>query len=435
MGLETMQQYLTSVFGDNKLAMYGALAVLALIILLVLWWGFRALFSGRVRAGGGRNRQPRLGVVDAYDLDRQRQLIIVRRDGVEHLVMIGGPNDVVIESGIVRVAVPSRERAERDMQNATGTFIAEARAGAQIPLDVALPVLKSEEHPAANLSPAPTANVPSVSATQKPAPEVYSAIVAPGADVVAVSPPAAAAEHVAEPAAPEPQRVSAPAAVQPAAVPKSILARVAGRIIPGASSRQEDIAPPQPMVLRQPQSPRPMENMGRTGNDIPTFAPRPPMEPAVAERAQPLQEPRVSAPEIMSPVPEFPTHKPETPAAPIHSAEDRELLKQLQSWVPKEVPAALEPVRLDPPVAAPVPSTPPAPVPRPALSTALPRPTFTPRTFTPMKPLNPPVKLPQPEAVLADAAVKPAETGLKQMPLDELEEEMARLLGRPAKIE
>ena len=100
MGLETMQQYLTSVFGDNKLAMYGALAVLALIILLVLWWGFRALFSGRVRAGGGRNRQPRLGVVDAYDLDRQRQLIIVRRDGVEHLVMIGGNQDMVIESNI-----------------------------------------------------------------------------------------------------------------------------------------------------------------------------------------------------------------------------------------------------------------------------------------------------------------------------------------------
>src|SRR5690349_17278810 len=52
----------------------------------------------------GRSRQPRLGIVDVYDLDRQRQLILLRRDNVEHLLLIGGPNDVVIETNIVRVA-------------------------------------------------------------------------------------------------------------------------------------------------------------------------------------------------------------------------------------------------------------------------------------------------------------------------------------------
>lgn len=434
MGLETMQQYLTSIFGDNKLAMYGALAVLALIILLVLWWGFRALFSGRVRAGGGRNRQPRLGVVDAYDLDRQRQLIIVRRDGVEHLVMIGGPNDVVIEAGIVRVAVPSRERAERDMQSATGTFIPESRAGAQIPSDFALPVLKTEEHPAANFTPAPPANVPSTGTVPKPAPEVFTAPV-PSA-TLAVPATAEFATEVPAPAAPH---VAAPVPVQPAAqapaAPKSILARVAGRIIPGASSKQEEIEPAVPVAVRQPQSSRPMDTMARPATDIPTFAPRPPMEPTIAERAPPLHEPRITAPEIMAPVPEFPSHKLEAPAAPIHSAEDRELLKQLQSWVPPEVPAALDAARLDTPVAAPAVPVPSAPVSRPALSTALPRPTFTPRTFTPMKPLSPPVKLPQLDVPNAEVAAKSAETALKQMPLDELEEEMARLLGRPTKIE
>src|SRR6188768_98740 len=51
----------------------------------------------------GRARQPRLGIVDIYDLDRQRQLILLRRDNVEHLLLIGGPNDVVIETNIVRV--------------------------------------------------------------------------------------------------------------------------------------------------------------------------------------------------------------------------------------------------------------------------------------------------------------------------------------------
>ena len=51
----------------------------------------------------GRARQPRLGIVDVYDLDRQRQLILLRRDNVEHLLLIGGPNDLVVETNIVRV--------------------------------------------------------------------------------------------------------------------------------------------------------------------------------------------------------------------------------------------------------------------------------------------------------------------------------------------
>ena len=54
-------------------------------------------------AAAGRARQPRLGIVDVYDLDRQRQLILLRRDNVEHLLLIGGPNDVVVENNIVRV--------------------------------------------------------------------------------------------------------------------------------------------------------------------------------------------------------------------------------------------------------------------------------------------------------------------------------------------
>jgi len=52
-----------------------------------------------------------------------------------------------------------------------------------------------------------------------------------------------------------------------------------------------------------------------------------------------------------------------------------------------------------------------------------------------MKPLSPPVKLPQLDAPNVEMTAKSAETELKQMPLDELEEEMARLLGRPTKIE
>lgn len=42
----------------------------------------------------------RLEVVDHANVDSRRKLVLIRRDNVEHLVMTGGPVDVVIETGI-----------------------------------------------------------------------------------------------------------------------------------------------------------------------------------------------------------------------------------------------------------------------------------------------------------------------------------------------
>ena len=61
-------------------------------------------------AATARGRQPRLAVIDAAAVDGRRRLVLIRRDNVEHLVMIGGPTDVVIEPNIVR-AVPRRRDA------------------------------------------------------------------------------------------------------------------------------------------------------------------------------------------------------------------------------------------------------------------------------------------------------------------------------------
>jgi flagellar protein FliO/FliZ len=49
-----------------------------------------------------RGRQPRLAVIDSAAVDGRRKLVIIRRDNVEHLLMIGGPSDVVVETNIVR---------------------------------------------------------------------------------------------------------------------------------------------------------------------------------------------------------------------------------------------------------------------------------------------------------------------------------------------
>ena len=44
--------------------------------------------------------EPRLSVVEQASVDARRRLLLIRRDGVEHLIMTGGPVDVVIETGI-----------------------------------------------------------------------------------------------------------------------------------------------------------------------------------------------------------------------------------------------------------------------------------------------------------------------------------------------
>ena len=89
-------------FADNRVVQIGFLAACGIAALIVLAILYRLAFAHRLRVPGGRTRQPRLGLVDAFSLDGQRQLVLVRRDNVEHLVMIGGPNDVLVESQINR---------------------------------------------------------------------------------------------------------------------------------------------------------------------------------------------------------------------------------------------------------------------------------------------------------------------------------------------
>ncbi|TBW38180.1 hypothetical protein EYW49_09525, partial [Siculibacillus lacustris] len=82
-----------------------ALALLVVVALLIgLTWLFRRL-SGR---GFANSKGGRLGVVDAAAVDTTRRLVLLRRDDVEHLVMIGGPNDLLVESRIVRAAAQQR---------------------------------------------------------------------------------------------------------------------------------------------------------------------------------------------------------------------------------------------------------------------------------------------------------------------------------------
>src|SRR6187397_3468434 len=89
---------------------FAFIAVLALIG--VAAWLVRRFATNRLGANTNRGRMPRLAVIDAAAVDGRRRLVLVRRDNIEHLLMIGGPTDIVVEPNIVR-ATPGREQAPR----------------------------------------------------------------------------------------------------------------------------------------------------------------------------------------------------------------------------------------------------------------------------------------------------------------------------------
>ena len=104
---------------------FGLALAIVLILIGILFWVIQ-----KIGVGGGKGRRGgRLGIVEATVVDRTRRLVLVRRDTVEHLVMIGGPQDVVIENNITR-SEPKLTATASD-QAGTGGPDLSVRPGAQ----------------------------------------------------------------------------------------------------------------------------------------------------------------------------------------------------------------------------------------------------------------------------------------------------------------
>ena len=82
------------------------------------WWAYRVYVLGETGVGLGNwfgpRPEPRLGISEQASVDSRRRLVLVRRDDVEHLIMTGGPVDVVIETNI---AVRHLEHQEAPVEN------------------------------------------------------------------------------------------------------------------------------------------------------------------------------------------------------------------------------------------------------------------------------------------------------------------------------
>ncbi len=73
-----------------------ALAFVVLLIAACAWIARRLGLGGRLVASGGRRR---LAILEVLPLDGKRRLVLLKRDGVEHLVLLGQQSDLVIERG------------------------------------------------------------------------------------------------------------------------------------------------------------------------------------------------------------------------------------------------------------------------------------------------------------------------------------------------
>lgn len=106
---------LESLFGaETPLAVRFFIAFIVVFALIgVVAWLVRRFGSGALGSTGSRGRAPRLAVIEAGAVDGRRKLVLIRRDNIEHLIMIGGPTDIVVEANIVRGQNATREAAPR----------------------------------------------------------------------------------------------------------------------------------------------------------------------------------------------------------------------------------------------------------------------------------------------------------------------------------
>ncbi len=246
-------------YGNNLIVAVVGVGV-ALLVLAIALWLLRRRSGSAPFIRGGRNRQPRLQVLDATAVDARRRLVLVRRDNVEHLVMIGGPTDIVIESGIGAIPIvrdvqepelKALPRQESDVKKAEPTIPQERRAALpqQQPVATVAPATATEEPvkqqqrpeqpaPAPRPAPAPVPVAPLLprpSTPQQPVSAAPSVVREPAPPVRQAAPEREIARPVPSPA---PAPVPTPAPVT-AATPAAAVLPVAAASLDMAAERTD----------------------------------------------------------------------------------------------------------------------------------------------------------------------------------------------------
>lgn len=138
-----MMEWLSGLVGENtaQIISFVALFAVFLIAVFVVFAAIKRITAGTY-VSKSRDAAQRLTVTDAAAVDSQRRLVLVRRDDVEHLILIGGPTDIVIEQNIMRnKATPNDDAAPHSQNRHQQERIVSApqHAAAPAPLNMAVP--------------------------------------------------------------------------------------------------------------------------------------------------------------------------------------------------------------------------------------------------------------------------------------------------------
>jgi hypothetical protein len=448
----------------NTMSVPAKFLLAFIVVLAVLGIGgylMRRLTGGTLSIAGPRGRQPRLAVLDAASVDGRRRLVLIRRDNVEHLLLIGGPTDIVVEPNIDKAAVAAAAAAPaspalRDIAaSPTPESLArpsptyEPLAREPVPPISREPMSRepiSREQmprPLATYEPAPRPAAyepaprpaPAVEETHWPAPEpVAVAPVEPAHTWPAPEPvPVAPAEqpHMSaqvswpapEPAAPAPieHAYIEPAPVQPAPVQPTWPAPEPVAVTP-LEPESPHVSPhvswpgPEPIAPAPVEPPRPLHEAAVWPYDEDTIAP--PLMPTPVEPEPVIPAP--PPPPAFEPV--FETRRmPMAPPLPPRGAQDdasnlTEMAQRLEAALRRPIrpveraapPAPHVTIEVLPPEPAPLPTPP------------LPELSVVPQPVAAPEPIAPPAPAPRP--IVPSPRPAPVFTSI--------EEEMASLLGR-----
>lgn len=286
---------------------------LAFVVVLALIggaaWLVRRFGSGPLGTAANRGRLPRLAVIDAAPVDNRRRLVLVRRDNVEHLIMIGGPSDIVIEANIARAQMP-RAQAEPAGRLGPADMPAwsepEPAPGRIEPEEISEPSFLPEPPPRLRPAPPPAEEprrVPRVERPLRPDLPRTRPGDLPRSDALRAEPSLRM-----EPVRPEPMLRPEPRLepVRPEAAAEEPPAAPTPDIPPRPARSEPPVRPAMPRAAEKPAAPRPAPALSEADQNLAEMAQR--LEAA-------LRRPGAAAPAAAAPAAE-----PAAPAAPRKTA-------------------------------------------------------------------------------------------------------------------
>lgn len=373
-----MREFLLQFMGEE--AAMGVQFMVALLLVLLLFGIF--VWFLRLVTGKGRRKvisqDHRLAVLDRTQIDDTRSLLLIRRDDVEHLVMIGGPSDVVVEANINQYGddndriseqpLPGHEIARRVIAQRPLRTMSLSGSAATVAESIGL---AAASRPEVSLAPPPPASI-----VDTDEPSVRTAEVQP--DILIELHPVEEEHPVVIPPEPQPPTVLA-TPEPPQAAPQTYVAPVAPQPVPAAPT----VAAVAPIVAAAPVA------------AVPVVA-------AIPVAAVPVAEAPVAEAPAVEPAPQ-PTPQPVATPQPA----PQPVASQQPVLAPVAAPVAAAPAAS--PVLAPVMA--PAPAPQPAPPQPAPQPAPVISVAKPVVARLAPQPAPAPQPVPAQAApqqVQPA---------------------------